>query len=327
MKSAKLLSIFLVLILAMASLASCALAGNTEPIEINVSLLNGTTGFGAAKLMSDEQKNTSINYKFTVEADAQLITAGLINKTIDIAALPTNAAAALYNKTEGEVQIAAVNTLGVLYLVTNSEKVKISSISELESKTVYCPAQNPAYIFEAICRKNGLVNGEDITIDTAFASPADLRTAIVSGEVDIAILPEPMVTIAKSANKSLTSSLDITEEWKKAYGTDSLMQGCIVVRREWAETYPKELEEFLKEYRASIEFVNQNPAEAGEMIASLGIFAQAKVAEKAIPSCNITYVDGDEMKNALSSFFSALCEINPKSVGGKIPDSGIYLDK
>lgn len=306
-----------------ALLCSCNV-GEIEELEIKVSVLNGTTGFGAAKLMSDATSGqTELNYKFTVEKDPEPITKGLINGSIDIAMLPTNAAATLYNKTNGGIRIAAVNTLGVLYLVVNGEKVEISNIAELNGKTVYCPAQNPAFIFEAICRASGLVPGESITIDTSYAKPEELRTAIVSGLVDIAVLPEPMVTIAKSANASLTTALDLTEIWEAIY-PGTIMQGCVVVRTEWAEAHPKELEEFLVEYQNSVVFTTTNPTEASVMIAELGIFAQAKVAEKAIPSCNIEFIDGKEMSDGLAFFFEKLFAVNPAAVGGEIPDEAIY---
>ena len=306
-----------------ALLCSCSV-GEIEELEIKVSVLNGTTGFGAAKLMSDATSGqTELNYKFTVEKEAEPITKGLINGSIDIAALPTNAAAALYNKTNGAVKIATVNTLGVLYLVVNGEKVEISNISELDGKTVYCPAQNPAFIFEAICRENNI----NVTIDTSYAEPAFLREAIATGKVDIAVLPEPMVTIAQNANDKLTVALDLTNEWEKVYGEGTLMQGCIVVRTEWADAHPKELEQFLSDYEKSIQFTVSDPKGASECIASTGIFAQAAVAEKAIPKCNIVYVDGDKMANALDVFFAKLYDVNPKAVGGKIPDSKIYLGK
>ena len=317
-------SLALAVIISLLALTACQV-NSTEPIEINISVLNGTTGFGAAKLMSDAAEGKSaLNYKFTVESDASNITAGLINGSIDIAALPTNAAANLYNKTNGAVRIAAVNTLGVLYLLTG-EGVEINSISDLEGKTVYCPAQNPAFIFEAICRANNLIPGENITIDTGYAQPADLRAALVSGAVEIAVLPEPMVTIAKSANDKISVSLDLTNEWEKAYGAGTLMQGCIVVRTEWANAHEKELSEFLEDYRASIKFTNDKPLEAAACIVSTGVFAgKDAVAAKAIPNCNIVYVDGDEMADNLSVFFEKLYSVTPNAVGGKTPDANIY---
>lgn len=328
-KNLKTLLILVCMMLAAAALlCSCSSVKLDRELEIRISVLNGTTGFGAAKLINDAKDGgTELNYKFTVETAADNITAALINGDVDIAALPTNAAANLYNKTSGKIKIAAVNTLGVLYLMTNG--TEITSIQDLKGKTVYCPNQNPAFIFEAICRANGLIPGESITIDTAYGQPADLRAALVAGNVDIAVLPEPMVTIAKSANSSIVTSLDLTEEWEKVYGENSLMQGCVVVRTEWAEAHLKELEEFLKDYKASIEYTVSDHKGASEMIVNNGIFAgKAPVAEKAIPKCNVVYIDSENgMAECLDKFFKALYDVKPQSVGNKLPDSGIYLTK
>lgn len=336
-KTTKLISLILSLVMILTSLAVFASCDKEKDdgdgdkldtsLEINVSVLNGTTGFGAAKLINDKNNGkAALNYKFTVETDASNITAALINGSVDIAALPTNAAANLYNKTRGAVQIAAINTLGVLYLVTNS--TEINSIEDLRGKTVYCPAQNPSFIFDALCRANGLVPGKDVTIDTSYAQPADLRTMVATKKVDIAVLPEPMVTIAKSANPDLKVALDLTEVWESVNGENSLAQGCIVVRKEWAKEHPAELAKFLEEYKSAIEFTVANPKEASEMIVSTGVFAgKAPVAEKAIPKCNIVYIDGEDMKSALDTFFSKLFATAPASIGGQIPDDGIYYKK
>ncbi len=172
-------------------------AEGSEKPTINVYTLNGTTGFGMAKLMNDAKGgNTSANYQFSVQSDPSLVTGALINGTADIAALPTNAASAVYNKTQGKVCVIAINTLGCLYLLTNQNE-SVDSFADLKGKTVYVPAQNPTFIFSYLCKQNNLNVGTDIFIDsTTYAQPADLRTAVAAGLVDIAVLPEPMVTIA-----------------------------------------------------------------------------------------------------------------------------------
>ena len=172
-------------------------ASTTAGRAINVYTLNGTTGFGMAKLMDDAKAGTTTEqYTFSVQTDASTVTAALLNGSADIAALPTNAAANVYNKSEGAVVVLAVNTLGCLYLLTNQNE-KITSFADLRGKTVYVPAQNPTFIFTYLCRQNGLEVGKDIIIDsTTYAQPAALKDAVAAGVVDIAVLPEPMVTIA-----------------------------------------------------------------------------------------------------------------------------------
>ena len=291
-------------------------------LPVRISVLNGTTGFGAAKLMSDHAAgNAALNYSFKVETDAALINAGLIKGEIDIAALPTNAASTLYNKTEGAVSVLALNTLGVLYVVENGDTV--STLADLEGKTVYCPAQNPAFIFEAICKAAGV----NVTIDTTYAQPAALMSAVAASEAGmLAVLPQPVLTVAMSKNAGLTVALDLTAEWKNAVGSDSLVQGCIVVRNEFLQAHPNEVVKFLEEYKASIDFVNQNPTEASEMVVALGIYAgAAPVAAKAIPSCNIVYIDGAQMKTALSAFLETMHGFKAASVGGELPADDFYF--
>ncbi len=326
MKTTKLISIILTAMLLITALVACQPSQDPEiDVQPNVMVLNGTTGFGMAKLISDNTAGTAaLTYNITVETDASNITAALISGSCDIAALPTNAAANLAQKTNGGIKVIAVNTLGVLYVMSNTETQTISSFEDLRGKTVYCPAQNPTFLFKAVCEANGLVVGQDIIIDNTYAQPADLRTALVSGAVDLAVLPEPMVTIAKSGNASLTACLDLTEEWEKHYPADSLMQGCVVVRTEFLESHEAAVKAFLEEYKASIEYVNQNPAEAGEMIAAAGIFAQAPVATKAIPNSNICYIDGAEMKAGLEKFYEILFQVAPASIGNALPAEDLY---
>lgn len=294
----------------------------TEPI--NIMVLNGTTGFGMAKLIADSAEgNAALNYEFSVESDASNVTAALINGSTDIAALPTNAASVVYNKTEGAVQVVALNTLGVLYLVT-SDGSEITSFEDLRGKTVYAPAQNPTFIFSYLCSANGLVPGTDIIIDNAYAQPADLRTAVAAGEVAIAVLPEPMVTIAKSGNEAVSVQMDLTEQWDMVSPAGSLVQGCVVVRTEFAEAYPDAVAAFLGEYEKSIAFLSEDAQAAGAVIEQTGVFAKGAVAAKALPNCNVCFITGEEMKEALSQFLSIMFGAAPASIGGNLPADNFY---
>ncbi len=323
----KILTLFLAVIL-LFTFASCGTKIDSE-LEIKVSVLNGTTGFGMAKLINDTAEGKSdLNYKFSVETDASLVTGALIKGEIDIAALPTNAASTVYNKTNGAVQVLAINTLGVLYVVENGNTV--SSLSDLEGKTVYCPAQNPAFIFQAICEKSGI----NVTIDTQFAQPANLMAAVASAtEPMIAVLPEPVLTIAMNKNPDLRVALDLTNEWNSAFDS-TLVQGCIVARTEFVQEHPKEIAHFLEQYKASIEFLDEDIEAAAKAVVNAGVYtnpqgvdAAVAIVKKAIPKCNVAFLEGDEMKTALSQFLTAMHTVAPASVGGEIPADNFYYKK
>ncbi len=312
----------LALALSLAAISCNVKNNNTQaPKKINIATLNGTTGFGMAKLMADARgSDSAIKYNVEVLTSAEDVSKALIKGDLDIAALPTNAAANLYAKTNGGIRILATNTLGVLYVVTNEEGSGIKSLSDLEGKNVYCPAQNPTFIFKGLCDKAGI----NVSVDNSYADPKDLRTAIVSGAVDIAVLPEPMVTIARANNKSLAVALDLTAEWDKVFPNGSLMQGCIVARTEFIEQFPEVVEKFLADYKDSVSYVNVNTEDAARLIVEAGIFENENIAKNAIPRCNIKYIDGEDMAASLDLFFSTLYDINPQAVGGSVPPADIY---
>lgn len=288
---------------------------------VRVMVLNGTTGFGMANLMDANANGTAEgSYEFTVETDASNVVAGLVNGSVDLAALPTNAAATVYNKTQGGVQVLALNTLGVLYLVTDGS-VTIESMADLAGQTVYAPAQNPSFIFQHLCQANGLT---DVTIDNTYAQPADLNTAVASGQVSIAVLPEPMVTVARANNPDLVVALDLTAEWDKVSPAGSLVQGCVVVRKEFAQANPDVVATFLGEYGTSIEDMTADVEGTAAKIEANGIFAKAAVAAKAIPNCNVCFITGTQMQQALSEFLNIMHQVEPSCVGGAVPGEDFY---
>ncbi len=320
-----LLSALLVLCLAAALCCPAAFAADAQQapdpeLPVRVVTLNGTTGFGMAGLIAAHNAGeTALNYSFTVDTDASNVTAALVSGDCDIAALPTNAASALFNKTEGKVQVLALNTRGVLYLVSDGSAA-VESIADLDGMTVYAPAQNPSFIFAHLCEANGV----DVTIDNSYAQPAELNAAAAAGEVPLAVLPEPMVTVARSQNPALTVVLDLTEEWDKVSEPGSLVQGCVVVRTEFAAEHPAELAAFLADYEASVALLSEDTAAAAKAIEEAGIFAKAAVAEKAIPNCNVCFVTGDEMKTQLSAFLEIMAASAPQSIGGAVPGDAFY---
>lgn len=306
-----------------AALLSAGVASSQD--LVNVGSLKGPTSIGLVGFMDEEAKEKDQEYSFTMLTAADELSAKFMSGEVDFALIPANMASILYNKTGGNVQVVDINTLGVLYLVTADEEV--DSVADLKGKTVYTTGkgQTPEYVLNYLLKANGLAE-EDVTVE--YKSEATEVVSMLSKDTAaIGVLPQPFATVACQQNESLKLSSDLTQEWDST-GNGSLVTGVTVVKKEFAEANPDRVEDFLEEHEDSVEFVNENVSAAAELVVSCGIIEKAPVAEKAIPKCNITCIDEEEMKTALSGYLEALYEQNPESIGGALPgDDFYYIEK
>lgn len=293
------------------------------PTVVNVAALKGPTGIGLVKLMEDAAGDTSAKYAydFSVEAAADAITPKLVKGELDMAALPANLAAVLYNNTKGEIVVLNINTLGVLYLVENGDTVHTAA--DLKDKTIYCSGKGstPEYALNYMLAANGLTVGKDVFVE--FKSEHAECVAALSTEPNaVAMLPQPFVTTAQMANENIRIALDLTDEWETSAGK-TLITGVMVARKSFVEEYPEAVADFLAKYESSTKYVNENVVDAAALVEKFGIF-KADVAEKAIPHCSIAFVAGNEMKTKLSDYLGVLYAQNPAAIGGKLPDDAFY---
>lgn len=298
--------------------------------SVNILALKGPTAMGMVSLMNQADKGevTDENYNFQIVASPDEVTPAIAQGTADIAAVPANLASVLYQKTDGGVQVLTINTLGVLYLVENGNQIQ--SISDLKGKTIYASGKGatPEYALNYILKENGLTPGEDVQIEWK-SEHTECVAALAEHEDAIALLPQPFVTTAQSKNDSLRVALDLTEEWdniqKENGGNSSLVTGVTVVRTEFVQEHPEIVEDFMERYQESVTFVNDHAEEAAKMIGNYDIIPE-EIAKKALPECNIVYIDGAEMKEKLSGYLEVLKQENPQSVGGALPADEFYYD-
>ena len=309
-----------------ASDASTDESASAEKTTIRIGGLKGPTSIGMVKLMEDDETNSTANdYDFTVAGSADELTPLLIRGELDMAAIPANLASVLYNRTEGAIQILAVNTLGVLYIVETGNSVQ--SLADLKGQTIYATGKGstPEYTLLYLLEKAGLDPEKDVTVEFK-SEPTEVVALLKAQPEAVAMLPQPYVTAAQAQVEGLRIAVDLNEAWEAAETGSKLLTGTIVVRREFAEANPEAIEAFVTEYRASTEFANENVSEAAQLVEKYGI-ATAAIAEKAIPYCNITCMEGAEMKAAMQVYLGVLYEKNPDSVGGALPDDAFYYEK
>ncbi len=311
-----------VLIMLLVLCLSLAFAATAEEAAVRVAALKGPTGMGMVKMMKDEAQNPA--YAFTLAGSADEIVPLLAKGEIDIAAVPANLAAILYQNTRGGVRAVAVNTLGVLYVVERGDTVH--SVADLVGRTLYSAGRgaSPEYALDYILRSSGIDPETDLTVEYR-SEHAECLAALLQDETALALLPQPFVSAAMGKADDLRVALDLTEEWESARGEDggALLTGVYVARAAFIDENPDALAAFLEQYAASVAYVNENVEAAAALIGEYGIVAES-AARAAIPECNIVCVTGEPMQAMLSGYLAVLGARNPAAIGGTLPDDAFY---
>ncbi len=323
----KLIATLLLLTLAIGMMFSCTPKDDTT---IRVGYMSGPTGMGMAKLIHDNGglENGNEKYSFKKYQDTVTATADLSAGNVDIICLPTNDAAKYYTATNKNAVVLSINCLGTLYLITDGNTT-VNAFSELEGKTVYtCKNGTPKIILEALLRMTG-VNATVMTEKDGqvIATPNDLATLAIAGKVDIAVIPEPIVTNVTVKNSSYSVDLNLSKVWDDSSETP-LAMGCVVASRDFVNNHKGIVDAFLKEYKNSIEFINaeQNVETSAKYVVEAGIMQAEAPAKKALNNLrgSIAYIDGKNMKNALVDFYEA---IGVNLIGGALPLDEFYYEK
>lgn len=302
------------------SAAEVLTIGEASDEVLRVGSLKGPTTMGLVNLMSEVESGAKSGYSFEMQSQPDVIMSELVSGKLDIALLPANVAAVAYNKTNHGVSAIDINTLGVLYCVTGDENIK--SVKDLAGKTVLSTGQgaSPEYVLNYLLEKNGVTD-----CDVQFKSEATEIAALLKQDpAQIAILPQPFVTVATAQNDQLKVAFSLTDEWKSVSSDSKLLTGVTVVRNEVLENRAAEVDQFIADHQASTEKAGTDVDATAELVAKYGIIAKAPVAKKALPNCNIVAIAGDEMKTDLAGYLQVLFDANPKSVGGTMPDDDFY---
>ncbi len=331
----KLLSLTIAIIM-MLAVSACGKSDTTSSqpqkaetykgMDMTVACLKGPTGVGMVNLMDqNEQKKTENNYDFTIANSADEISGKIVSGEINIASVPTNLAVKLYNKTQGKIRLLSVNTLGVLSIIENGEAV--SSIEDLRGKIVYSTGEgsNPEYILKYLLKENNLDPEKDLTL-TFVATNDELVSALVSGKCDCAMVPEPAATTVLTKKETLRRALSVTDEWNKIAKTD-LMMGCVVALDTFVEANKPQVDKFLEEYKASVDFANKNTEDCAKLCEKYEIIPSAAVAQSAIPECNVKFVTAKDAQKPLDAYYNILLSFDPTSIGGKLPEANFYYEK
>ena len=293
----------------------------TEPLRI--AGLKGPTTMGLVNLLSMEQAGTAaMDYDLQLYGAADEIVPLLIKGELDMAAIPANLAATLYQKTSGGIQAVAVNTLGVLYVVEQGDTVH--SMADLKGRTILSTGKGttPEYVLRYLLTANGLDPDKDVDIQY-YSEATEVTAQMATTQDAIAVLPQPYVTAAGLKDDTLRVALDLTAEWDKVADTQ-LITGVTVVRKAYAEEHPDVVAAFLADYAQSVNAANTDLDGTAALCEEQGVVAKAAIAKKALPNCNIVCLTGEELKADVSGYLQVLYDADPAAVGGTLPGEDFY---
>lgn len=293
-------------------------------VAIRIGVLRGPNGMGMSYLMEENSLDAyETSYQISFLASADKLATRFTRGDLEFATLPTTVAANLYKETNGEIQLLGVNMLGGFYLVENGTSIQtISDLKNLELSSSSRPA-TAQYVLEHLLEANAIEENEQPKVNYVVDN-LKLSSAIVSGEIDIAMLPEPFLSTLLQRNKGLRVALDLSEEWQDVYGDSILPMGCLVVNKEFALKNPESIARFIQHYKTSVEYVNKNQKEAGLLIEKHKLLNNARQATNSIDRSQITWIDASEVQEDVLKYLEIFLESDKNIIGGEVPDEEFF---
>ncbi len=301
--------------------------GQVEDVNVDIGVLRGPTAISIVKMIDKKPSlGEGVKVNYAVEQSPEVLSSKLLSEEMEMATIPTNMAASLYNKGV-PYQLAAVNTWGVMYLLSND--LTINNWTNLKGKQIGAVSKGASsdVVFKYLLSQNGINPEKDVTLNYN-PSPVELAQMLIAGKTDIAVLPEPWVSMVQSKKPQVKMILDLQKEWTKIQGSDTpFAQTCLVVNRKFASEHPEIVNAFLEEYAQSIAWVNQNTESTADLLKKHDLGIAPELAQAAIPRCNLRYMSSKDARPAVEKYLKVLMDFSPETIGGKVPDDKFYYQK
>ncbi|MBQ9832622.1 MAG: ABC transporter substrate-binding protein [Clostridia bacterium] len=322
----KVISIVLMMVISLFSVTGCnsgaqeSVLPTAEPVDLTLGALSGYCAMSMTGIINSGEYGD-----VEIAETADELKTMFINGEIDIATVPLNMAGKLYNETEGNVRLFAVTNLCALNILDCTGEVK--NIADLAGKTVYSYQQGMTeeYILNYILMRNDIT--DKVTVEYK-ANYDELLAAVISGEAETIMLPQPqtasLLENTKGHSTDINVVVDLNNEWLNI--TSSIIaQGCLIVKADFAEANEQAIKSFISSFGDSVEFINEDTDAAAQIMADTGITENKSIALNSVEAANIVCVVGTPMLEMARNTVEILYGMDAQSMGGEIPGNELYL--
>ena len=297
----------------------------TEVQKTKIATLKGPSAMGMVKMIDSLNNTPNANVEITIYNEPIQVRKLMLENEVDFAILPTTMGAILYNKGV-PYQLAAIPVWATLYLFGNDTSIK--TWDDLKGKRINLMAKGmtPDVLFRHLLIKNGIDPEKDIELDYSFPTHIDLANAVAAGQADLGVISEPLVSLVMQKNKEVYPIFDLNKEWQKINSNIPIAQTALLVKTNFANNNPDKLQEILKNYKQSTNWVNKNQDEAAKLIVKYNILPNIEVSKSSISRSNLNFEEANKIEDQINEYLKIFFKMNPNIVGGKIPDDNFYLN-
>lgn len=286
--------------------------------HLTIATLKGPSSMGMIRLIDSLSRDSHAQIQVEILNEPLQVRKMMIDGTAGFAILPSTMAAITYNKGM-DYRLVAVPVWGTLYLVGSD--TTMTEWENLRGKRVYVMARGmtPDVLFRYLLQKNGLDPDRDLTLDYSFPTHIDLAQAVNARQAELAVISEPLASLAIKNNPALRRIFSMNDEWSRFEGIP-IAETAFLAKAEVLENHREMVEKLLDSYAASTEWVNAHPDSAAALIVRYGILPDSMAALHAIPRINLKFARARTVEQEVREYFEVFYKMNPEIIGGKMPD-------
>lgn len=291
--------------------------------EVKMIIPDGLPSVAVAKLAKEKTEiKEGYNVNYFIEKTPETLSTSIMKEEADIAVVPSNMAAIAYNKTEN-YQIAGTVGSGSFYLVSTEN---INDFDQLVGKAVWNIGKGltPDLTVRSILKDKEI--DEDNINFNYVNSTNELVPLLATGKAKTGFIPEPALTSLLSKNHNIKIIKGINDTWKEINESkNGYPQSTLIVKSSFARENEEFINCLLGQMSNSIEWANRNGEKVGQYAKEIGSSIEPSIISKSLERSNLKFIKIHNSKQDYEDYFSKLGSFDEKSLGGKLPDEGIYF--